>query len=341
MRAADTNILLYVQDPRDPEKQKIAREIIEQLTDGVLLWQVACEYVNAARKFAPFGFDQEQAFRDLQDFRRAWGMLLPSWEVMLTAERLLKSYSLSFWDAVLVAACVEGGVTHLVTEDMGGTPSIEGVRIVNPFAFSSLAGTGAQDRNGASTEKELFDYLAEAEEAVAHMTAVFLEFNEHNLTLNARLEKYNPALDQIVKAGGPRRFSAIKKINLLLASDTNRYSHWFEGVLPGFTEAAIKMNEGYTFYFNNVRLDTEEQRAGLQQERDAIKGLLSTMSTTMQSARFMSQKVEELSGHAKQLTQASRRMVQVFDQFISALTDIESFCLSALAIIDEKMEGRH
>jgi hypothetical protein len=98
------------------------------------------------------------------------------------------------------------------------------------------------------------------------------------------------------------------------------------------------MNEGYAFYFNNIRLDTEEQRAGLQQEREVINGLLSTMTTTMKIVRDMSQKVGALSGHAKRLTLASRRMVQALDQFISALTDIESFCLSSLTIIDAKLE---
>jgi predicted nucleic acid-binding protein len=52
---------------------------------------------------------------------------------MIRAERLLSRYQLSFWDAMVVAACLEGGVTHLYTEDMGGNPDIEGVEIVNPF----------------------------------------------------------------------------------------------------------------------------------------------------------------------------------------------------------------
>jgi predicted nucleic acid-binding protein len=224
MRAADTNILLYAQDPRDPDKQKIARELIEQLTDGVLLWQVACEYVNAARKFAQYGFDQEQAFRDVQDFRRAWGMLLTSWEVILTAERLLSKYSLSFWDAVLVAACVEGGVTHFYTEDMGGSSRIEGVWIINPFAAGGVHDAAAEDLSDDSAEKELFDYLAEAEEAVAHMTAVLLEFNPHNLSLSASFDRSNSALDRIKKAGGPRQFSEINKVTLLAVSDMNSYT---------------------------------------------------------------------------------------------------------------------
>ena len=48
MNAVDTNILIYAQDPRDKSKQKIAQQLIATLDDGVLLWQVACEYLSNA-----------------------------------------------------------------------------------------------------------------------------------------------------------------------------------------------------------------------------------------------------------------------------------------------------
>jgi hypothetical protein len=50
MNAVDTNILLYVHDPRDPAKQAVAASLLQSLTDGVLLWQVACEYLATAQK---------------------------------------------------------------------------------------------------------------------------------------------------------------------------------------------------------------------------------------------------------------------------------------------------
>jgi predicted nucleic acid-binding protein len=43
MNAVDANVLLYAHDPRDPNKQATAAALIQSLTDGVLLWQVACE----------------------------------------------------------------------------------------------------------------------------------------------------------------------------------------------------------------------------------------------------------------------------------------------------------
>lgn len=54
MNAVDTNVLFYVHDPRDVTKQVIASNLLQSLTDGVLLWQVACEYLSASRKTGPF-----------------------------------------------------------------------------------------------------------------------------------------------------------------------------------------------------------------------------------------------------------------------------------------------
>ena len=51
MNALDANVLLYAHDPRDPAKQDRAVEVIASLTDGVLLWHVACEYLAKAPIF--------------------------------------------------------------------------------------------------------------------------------------------------------------------------------------------------------------------------------------------------------------------------------------------------
>ena len=37
MNALDTNILIYVHDPRDKRKQEIASALLENLSDGVLV----------------------------------------------------------------------------------------------------------------------------------------------------------------------------------------------------------------------------------------------------------------------------------------------------------------
>ena len=53
MNAVDTNVLIYVRDPRDLEKQQRAVDLTTELSAGALLWQVACEFIAASRKLTP------------------------------------------------------------------------------------------------------------------------------------------------------------------------------------------------------------------------------------------------------------------------------------------------
>lgn len=133
MNAVDTNILLYVHDPRDPVKQAAAASFVQSLTDGALLWQVACEYLAASRKLEPLGYDRSQAWQDLHDLQQIWTTLLPGWNVLDRAQNLLGSYSLSFWDAMIMAACLEGGVARLYSEDFDAYPRLDGLEIINPL----------------------------------------------------------------------------------------------------------------------------------------------------------------------------------------------------------------
>lgn len=133
MNAIDTNILIYTHDPRDARKQQIAQDLIASLADGVLLWQVACEYIAASRKLVPLGYDQKQAWQDLSDLMRIWIPVSPTWQIMTGAELLLSQYNLSFWDAMIVAACLEAGVTHLYSEDFDNSAASTGLTVINPF----------------------------------------------------------------------------------------------------------------------------------------------------------------------------------------------------------------
>lgn len=132
MNAVDTNILIYVNDPRDPTKQEIAASLVSTLTDGVLLWQVACEYLAASRKLEPLGYDRAQAWQYIRDLQQVWHTVLPTWSVLNRAEDLLNGFSLSYWDAMIVAACLSANVQTLYTEDFGYS-NIDGLGIVNPF----------------------------------------------------------------------------------------------------------------------------------------------------------------------------------------------------------------
>jgi predicted nucleic acid-binding protein len=70
MTAFDTNTLIYSCDLRDSCRQERAFELLSGASDGVILWQVAVEFIAASRKLAPQGFTPDQAWARLSEFIR-------------------------------------------------------------------------------------------------------------------------------------------------------------------------------------------------------------------------------------------------------------------------------
>ncbi|HEX5271902.1 MAG TPA: PIN domain-containing protein [Gemmataceae bacterium] len=137
MNAIDTNVWLYSHDTRDPRKQAIAQQVIATTRPLVLPWQVGCEFVAASRKLAGVGFSEDKAWAALATMRPlADDILLPVPDLWPETQSLQGRYSLSFWDALLAATCLRGGVRTLYTEDMGAPRTIDALSLVNPFLAS-------------------------------------------------------------------------------------------------------------------------------------------------------------------------------------------------------------
>jgi len=98
----------------------------------VLLWQVACEFVAASRKLSPQGFTADHAWNRLGELVELFPLVLPTRAMFDRARLLHLQDGRSFWDALIVAACLESGVTILYTEDLPGRPLPE-LSIINPF----------------------------------------------------------------------------------------------------------------------------------------------------------------------------------------------------------------
>jgi predicted nucleic acid-binding protein len=134
MNAIDTNVWIYCHDVRDPEKQKIAQRLIETVEPIVLLWQVGCEFIAAARKLEPFGFNQEQAWQSLADMQAMVDtVLLPTPELWPRCQAIQQQHGIHFWDAIIIATCIHYRVTTLYSEDIAENDDLHGLRIVNPF----------------------------------------------------------------------------------------------------------------------------------------------------------------------------------------------------------------
>ena len=133
MIAFDTNVLLYACDRADSRRQQIAIDLIADRSDGVLLWQVACEFVPASRKLTAQGFTTSAAWSRLSEFLTVLPLIIPTARVLEGARKLHTTHGVSIWDALIFAACAEAGVQTLYSEDVPGTSTLGALRVVNPF----------------------------------------------------------------------------------------------------------------------------------------------------------------------------------------------------------------
>lgn len=129
----DTNILVYTDDQDAPEKQQVALDLLARaIADGigVVSTQVLQEYYAAATR--KLGVDPAVARRKVELFSRLDTVQVGT-GLILAAIDLHRLHRLSFWDALIVRAALDGGCSILYTEDLGSDQRIEGLRIFNPF----------------------------------------------------------------------------------------------------------------------------------------------------------------------------------------------------------------
>ena len=98
--------------------------------------QVINEFANVSRrKLGRSWAEIEAAIRDvLAVMAQPVSMTLAMSDA---ARRLAAEHGVSFYDALIVAAALDGGCTVLLTEDMQAGRSFGGLRVVNPFAVSA------------------------------------------------------------------------------------------------------------------------------------------------------------------------------------------------------------
>lgn len=132
----DTNILVYMHDPRDKHKHARSSAIVDRLaTEGVAVLSVQClnEFYRAVRWRIPEPLTANDALHEVGRYARNCRVLALTDTAALDGMRACEQYSMSFWDSLIWAVAKEGGVPYLLTEDFDDGAAIEGVRFVNPF----------------------------------------------------------------------------------------------------------------------------------------------------------------------------------------------------------------
>jgi len=105
----------------------------------LLLWQVAGELLSCLRRWGSTGKRTAgDVDADIQDILAMFPLELPTKDVIPRALGLHSRYSLSHWDSMLVAACVEAGVDTLYSEDMDDGATYDSAISWAEFIFRSL-----------------------------------------------------------------------------------------------------------------------------------------------------------------------------------------------------------
>lgn len=135
----DTNVLVYVFDPRSPAKQRRAEALLREAlqTDSVRLpHQALVEFVAAVTRPTGAGgplLPVAEARREAEELLATFGVLYPNESVVRTALRGAAMYELSWFDAHLWAYAEVYGLSELWSEDFQHDRRYGTVRVVNPF----------------------------------------------------------------------------------------------------------------------------------------------------------------------------------------------------------------
>lgn len=142
----DSNIVVYRCDPRDPDKQRAAGDLLRAgIVSGtlVLAHQSVVEFFAAVTRprrdlgGAPLLSADEariQAELLLAEFR----VVYPNRDVVQTALRGTAMYGLSWFDAHLWAHAEVYGFAEILSEDFSHGRHYGTVRVVNPFAADGV-----------------------------------------------------------------------------------------------------------------------------------------------------------------------------------------------------------
>ena len=133
----DTNLFVYTFDAKAPAKAKKAGQLIRRAADtgeGIISYQVVQEFFHVAFRRFPQPMSVAEAEQYLVTVLRPLLAVHSSPAIYFEALRLAEKHRFSWYDALIVAAAIEGRCDKLYSEDFQHGRKIEDLRIENPFA---------------------------------------------------------------------------------------------------------------------------------------------------------------------------------------------------------------
>ncbi|MCI0441561.1 MAG: PIN domain-containing protein [Chloroflexi bacterium] len=132
----DSNILVYVHDPRDVEKQRKAESLLDELIEtGQCILSVQCltEFFSVVTRRLPDPMTSVDALVQVSKLIRSCEILDLTPEAALEGFRGVVQYRMSIWDSLIWAVAKLNQVRYILTEDAEHGRFLEGVHYLNPF----------------------------------------------------------------------------------------------------------------------------------------------------------------------------------------------------------------
>ena len=132
----DTNIFVYAVDSRDARKRDIAEVLIRDAlvsNSGCTSFQVVQEWLNTVTRKAELTMPMAAAQAYLDTVLAPLCNVFASIALYRRAVELQARWQFSFYDALIVAAALNTGCKHLLSEDLQHGQRVESLVIENPF----------------------------------------------------------------------------------------------------------------------------------------------------------------------------------------------------------------
>jgi predicted nucleic acid-binding protein len=132
----DTNIFVYSVLPGEAQKKVHALDLIDRAIStgkGVISYQVVQEFLNVAIRHYAQPMSIAECEEYLSTVFRPLLAVHSSQSLYIHALDLTRRHSLSWYDALIVAAALEANCRILYTEDLQHGHKFSDLRVVNPF----------------------------------------------------------------------------------------------------------------------------------------------------------------------------------------------------------------
>ncbi|OHX34812.1 hypothetical protein BJL95_12065 [Methylomonas sp. LWB] len=126
----DSNVWLYAFMDESSPKHQQALTVIAQ--PGVTLsTQVVNEVCNNLLRKA--GYTEQEIRQTVENFRQRYPIHAVTLDDVRRASELRESFSLSYWDSLVVASAIAADCRIIYSEDMHHGLNINGLQLLNPF----------------------------------------------------------------------------------------------------------------------------------------------------------------------------------------------------------------